>query len=278
MTDGNKTSEGANDAFHRQVKDSYAAAATAWRAGAGVVYRQLAVAMVRKGLDARWPGLERGPILDLCAGTGAVSAAFDRSSTQLVAADMVHGMLAIDADRRPPAVVCDATALAFRSRCFTAVLVAFGLNHATDPVAFLMEAGRVTVRGGTIGASTFADGWNHPFKAGIDDVLAGFGFEPPSWHIRLKHEVEPTTSTKSALVALADRAGLRDSAVVSMAVTLSLTALEVVGWRFSMASHADFVASLPDSVREEATAAAVGEVNRRWEPVVAPMLVLTAQA
>ena len=248
-----------------------------WQAGASVVYRTLAEAMVREGIAAKWPGLERGPILDLCSGTGVVSAAFEGSAVELVAADLAVEMLMVEVGRRPPAVVCDATALAFRSGCFAAVLVAFGLNHATDPVAFLAEAGRVTARGGTIGASTFADGWNHPAKAAVDGVLARFGFEPPPWHVRLKHEVEPATSTEPALVALAHRAGLRHPAVASIAVTLPLTALEVIGWRFSMASHATFVSSLPASVRAQAADAALAEVNRRWEPVVAPMLVLTAQ-
>ena len=267
-----------DDTFRRQIRDAYAAAAAVWQAGASVVYGQLAAALVREGVAAQWPGLDCGPVLDLCAGTGAVSAAFDLSATQVIAADLAVEMLRVNVERRPPAVVCQATALAFRSRCFAAVLVAFGLNHATDPVALLVEAGRVTAPGGTIGASTFADGWNHPAKAAVDDVLVRYGFEPPSWHVRLKHEVEPTTSTRSALVTLAGRAGLRYPTVRFMPVSLSLTALEVVGWRFSMASHAAFVSSLPVSERAEATEAAVAEVDRRWEPVVAPMHVLRAQA
>ena len=278
MIDEGDSCDDRDDTFRRSVRDSYAAAASVWQAGASVVYRKLAEAMVREGLAAKWPGLDRGPILDLCAGTGVVSAAFEGSAVELVAADLAVEMLMVEVGRRPPAVVCDATALAFRSGCFAAVLVAFGLNHATDPVAFLAEAGRVTARGGTIGASTFAEGWNHPAKAAVDEVLARFGFTPPPWHVRLKDEVEPATSTEPVLLALAGRAGLRHPAVASIAVTLPLTTLEVVGWRFSMASHAAFVSSLPVTQRAEAVDAAMAAVNRRWEPFVAPMLVLTAQA
>lgn len=263
---------GADD-FRRQLGSAYGAAAESWAAGAAVVYSQLAGALVDQV-----PVIDRGPLLDLCAGTGAASVALARRGHTVVAVDLAPEMLAVDRDRRPPAVAADAYALPFRSRSFAAVVVAFGLNHATDPAAFLAEAGRVAQRGCIVATSTFAAGWTHPAKPAVDDTLALFGFRSPEWHLQLKCNVEPATAGPAALEATAARAGLRDAQVATIDVAVAATVEEVVGWRCSMASHVGFLAALPAEARRRATEAAVVEVRRRWEPLVISMLVLTARA
>lgn len=263
---------GADD-FRRQVGAAYRAAAQSWAAGAAIVYNQLAEALV-----AELPAIDRGPLLDLCAGTGAASMALRRRARTVFAVDVAPTMLAVDCDQRPPAVVADAFDLPFRSHSFAAVVVAFGLNHATDPVAFLAEAGRVTRRGGIVATSTFAAGWSHPAKVAVDDSLAALGSRPPEWYVALKRNIEPATADPSTLEAIVARAGLHEPRVMQIAVAVEATVEEIVKWRFSMPSHVGFLAALPPETQRAATEAAVLEVRRRWAPLVVTMQVLIAHA
>lgn len=259
--------------FGRQLGSAYEAAASAWAVGASIVYDRLAEALV-----AELPLIDRGPVLDLCAGTGAASAALVRRGVPLIAVDFAVAMLAVDRDTRPPAVAADGFVLPFRPHVFAAVVAAFGVNHAADPVAFLSETKRVTSAGGLVGTSTFATGWAHPAKSAVDDVLGTFGFRAPDWHRQLKRDVEPATASVGALVAIAERAGLHDARATLIEVVPDVTAEEIVGWRFSMASHVDFVSALSTEARRRATKAAIAEVRERWEPFVVPMLVMSARA
>lgn len=131
----------ADAAFRREVGAAYATAASSWAAGAGFVYARLADALV-----ARLPIVGHGLVLDLCAGTGAATAPLVRRGCAVIAVDLVPDMLLVDASERPPAVAADAFALPFRDRSLAAVVVACGLNHAPDPVAFLAESRRVTAQ------------------------------------------------------------------------------------------------------------------------------------
>ena len=81
-----------------------------------------------------------------------------------VAVDAAYGMLAADRARRPAAVVGDACALPLRNRAVDAVVAAFSLNHLDDPVAGLREAARVTLPGGALLASAYAEDDTHPGK------------------------------------------------------------------------------------------------------------------
>lgn len=258
--------------YRSDVRSAYDVAASGWAAGAGVIYRALADALV-----ALLPSHGPGTVLDLCAGTGAASAALARRGLAVIAADVSAQMLRLSRGERPPAVTADAVALPFRGGAFASVVVAFGLNHAPEPVAFLRETRRVVRAGGIVVASTFAGGWPHPAKAAVDDVLEGFGFRPPAWHDRLKREVELHTGSEQALLNIAQRANLRDARASLVEVAPAVTVDQVVGWRFSMASHAGFVAALPQTTRQQAAIDAAAEVRRRWQPFVVPMLALIAR-
>ena len=257
-----------------QIASAYDASARSWASGATIVYAGLADALVARLDDAD----ARGPVLDLCAGAGAASVSLVRRAARVIALDFAWSMLVVERDRRPPAVAGDANRLPFRSACFSAVVVACGLNHAPDPVAFLVEAGRVTRVGGVVLTSTFARGWDHPAKAAVDEVLTGLGYRAPAWHASLKHDVEPVTATPERLVDVATRAGLGDVSVERVDVAVDVSPEQAVEWRFAMASHAPFVASLASSVRDRAAAAAAALVGRHWVPVCPPLLILHARA
>ncbi len=258
--------------FRDEVRFAYDVAAPGWANGAGVVYGALAEELV-----ALLPSPVPGTVLDLCAGTGVVSAVLGRRGLPVIAADLAEEMLRVNRSHRPASVAADAVALPFRSAAFGAVVVAFGLNHTPDPVGFLSETCRVTAAGGSVLASTFAGGWPHPAKAVVDEVLAGFGFRSPGWYDRLKRELEGLTGSLQALLDIAQRAELRDVQALLIEVAPPVTVDEVVGWRFSMASHAGFIASLPAATRRHVAKVAATEVRRCWEPLVIPMLVLSAR-
>jgi demethylmenaquinone methyltransferase/2-methoxy-6-polyprenyl-1,4-benzoquinol methylase len=137
------------------------------------------------GQDRRWrravaaavgarPG-ER--VLDLAAGTGAVSRVLAEAGADCVACDFSFGMLEVGAMRlarsghpgRPgpggngPAataattgrgavrfVAGDALALPLRNGAFDAVTISFGLRNVADPAAALAEMRRVTKPGGRL--------------------------------------------------------------------------------------------------------------------------------
>jgi SAM-dependent methyltransferase len=273
----NAALDAADDAFRRRLGTAYGAAAHTWATGAAVVYDALAEALVDE-LAGELAACDEQPVLDLCAGTGAASAAMVRRGWAVVAADLSLEMLRVDRARRPPAVAADAGSLPFRAGGFAAVVIAFGVNHATDPVAFLAAAQRATRPGGTVATSTFMGGWAHPAKAAVDDVLASFGYASPEWHRRLKDDVEPATASPTALARVAEQAGLGSVHVRVVEVALDISAEAVVGWRCAMASHAGFVESLPPVSQRRATELAVAEVRRRWQPLVVPILVMSARA
>lgn len=249
----------------------YATAAAAWSTGAAVVYDQLAEVLV----DQLGPTGD-GPVLDLCAGTGAVSRVLVRLGANTMALDLAPAMLRLARDVRPPAVVGHGLWLPFRSAAFAAVVVAFGLNHAADPVRFLAEAARTLQPGGTVLTSTFARAWSHPAKEAVDAQLQRLGFRAPAWHAVLKDEREPVTAEPDALQRVARAAGLLRVDVREIAVDLELTPAQAVAWRLSMASHAPFVAGLDPSEREQLRRAAERAVQQQWEPVRPRMLVLRA--
>ena len=263
----------ADDAYVGAMTAAYDASAASWFSGASVFYGQLAARVVDL-----LPDDVVGPVLDLCAGAGAASAPLKARRWSVVGLDRSAAMLQVARVSRPPAVCADAFAMPFPPRTFGAVVVACGLNHATDPLAFLQEALRVTRRGGSVLASTFASGWSYDGKTAVDDALAGFGYRSPAWHEQLKHEVEPATADRSALLALGGLAGMVGSHVERLDVALDLSPQDIVSWRFGMASHAPFVAGLSVEEARLAVRAAVEAVSARWEPMVVPLLVLRGLA
>jgi demethylmenaquinone methyltransferase / 2-methoxy-6-polyprenyl-1,4-benzoquinol methylase len=128
-------------------------------------------------IDKRWraqtaklapPGpVERGPILDLCTGTGDLALAYDRAANgtvPIVAADFCPEMLVRGAKKAEAAgaasrinfIEADAQALPFPSDSFQLVTVAFGLRNVTKTDAGLAEMVRVARPGGTIAILEFS--------------------------------------------------------------------------------------------------------------------------
>jgi demethylmenaquinone methyltransferase / 2-methoxy-6-polyprenyl-1,4-benzoquinol methylase len=126
------------------------------------------------GQDRRWrraaaaalAAREGERILDLAAGTGAVSQCLTSGGADCVACDFSLGMLQVGAIRlgsnvsgRPASrpgrgtvrfVAGDALALPFRAGAFDAVTISFGLRNVADPAAALAEMRRVTRPGGRL--------------------------------------------------------------------------------------------------------------------------------
>jgi demethylmenaquinone methyltransferase/2-methoxy-6-polyprenyl-1,4-benzoquinol methylase len=120
----------------------------------------------RRAVTAALAATEGERVLDLAAGTGAVSRSLTRAGADCVACDFSLGMLQVGAIRLgrdagagpagPPArgkvrfVAGDALELPFRAGAFDAVTISFGLRNVADPAAALAEMRRVTRPGGRL--------------------------------------------------------------------------------------------------------------------------------
>jgi SAM-dependent methyltransferase len=170
--------------------------------------------------------------------------------------------------------------LPFASSSFDMVVAGFVVNHLDAPHTALREMARVVRRGGVVLASAFETGPSHVTKEQVDRALASFGFENPAWHDALKTEREPRTGTVDGLRRVAAAGGFAsgDVDVVSGAVDSGLrTAADFVDYRFGMASHAPFVASLDAATRARAYDAALAAIGDDPPPLVPTLLVLVAR-
>lgn len=91
-------------------------------------------------------------ILDLAAGTGALSGPFHDAGATVIPVDLSAGMLAVGKQRQPalPFINADALALPFADESFDAVTISFGLRNVVNVSAALTELYRVTRRGGRV--------------------------------------------------------------------------------------------------------------------------------
>ncbi len=91
-------------------------------------------------------------VLDLAAGTGSSSIAFNLEGVRVVASDFSQGMLAEGRKRHPELefVFADATNLPFASNEFDATTISFGLRNVVDVEKALREMFRVTKPGGRV--------------------------------------------------------------------------------------------------------------------------------
>jgi SAM-dependent methyltransferase len=225
------------------TRSAYDAAADGWDAGPGPMYRDLACALVA---NAGLP-VAGATVLDLGAGTGAAGAsALAAGASRVVAADLAPAMLArCPAGLRPAAA--DASALPFRAGSFGLTLAAFCLGHLPDVPGCLREVRRVS---GAVAVSSFAPGWTHPAKRAVDDVLAGFGYQPPGWYVTFKQQTEPRSQDPDWLRAQLAKAGFGDVAVRTLSVPTPIgTPAQLAAWRLGMAHVAPFVAALPPDSR-----------------------------
>jgi ubiquinone/menaquinone biosynthesis C-methylase UbiE len=253
------------------TRAAYDSSADGWDAGPGQMYRELGRALVA---HAGEPVVGRR-VLDLGAGTGAAgAAALTAGAAQVVAADLAPGMLArCPAGLRP--VAADAAALPFRDHCFDLALAAFCLGHLPDVPACLAEVRRVSA---ALAVSSFAPGWTHPAKTAVDDVLTGFGYQPPDWYQMFKHQTEPRSQDPALLRAQLAAAGFGDVGVRMVPVTtLVATPAQLAAWRLGMAHVAPFVRALPADRRAALRRAADAAVaSTGAAALTVSMLVLTA--
>jgi hypothetical protein len=129
-----------------------------------------------------------------------------------------------------------------------------------------------------VSASVFASGWDHPVKTTVDEVLHALGWCPPEWHREMKAHTEPRVGSVEHMDAVARAAGLHEITVERVDVPMALDAAAAVAWRWSMASHASFVASLDADRRVVALAETLHRLEPVWAPVTVPMIVLAGTA
>ncbi len=248
------------------MREAYDVAAPAWRAGPARLYARLAAALV-DGLD-----LAGAAVLDAGAGTGVAGDAARRAgAARVVAVDLAPAIL-----QRPPvlAVAADLARLPFADGSFDVALAAFSLGHLTDPVPGLSALRRVA---SVLAASAFAQGWTHPAKDVVGQVLAAHGYRPPDWYVAFKAGSERRIGDPDRLAALVSAGGYGSVAVDRVEVATGLAdPADLVAWRLGMAHHAPFVAGLPpterEALREEAARLLDGA-----PPVVVSMIVVRAR-
>jgi SAM-dependent methyltransferase len=255
------------------VRRGYDGAAQDWADGAELAYGPLADALL-----AHAPDLTDRLVLDVGAGTGAVSRRLVAAGARVIAVDATWSMLAHDASSRPPAVVGDINRLPLVEDAVDGAAAAFVLNHLADPVAALVELRRVVRPGGFVVASVFSSADRAPAKAAIDDALTRAGWEPPEWYRFLK-SVDGLVGSAAAMRRAAAAAHLVRVDVAEQEVRTGLTdPRDIVRYRLSQPQNAPYVAGLTDAARRrlvEDCIAAVAATGKPFEPGV---VLLTATA
>jgi ubiquinone/menaquinone biosynthesis C-methylase UbiE len=248
------------------AREGYEDAASAWAAGAELVYGPLAGALV-----ARAPELVGRLVLDVGAGTGAVSRRLSAAGAHAIAVDASWSMLAHEASRRPPAVVGDIGRLPLVDGAVDGAAAAFVLNHVADPVAALAEMRRVVRRGGFVVASVFSSADPPAAKAAIDRALAAAGWEPPEWYRFLK-SVDSQLGSAARMRDAAHAAELDHVDVVEGRVPTGVTdPRDIVHYRLSQPQNGAFLADLSASGRRrviDECVAAVAETGQAFDPGV----------
>jgi ubiquinone/menaquinone biosynthesis C-methylase UbiE len=248
------------------VRRGYEEAAKAWAEGAELVYAPMAAALLERA-----PELEGQLVLDVGAGTGAVSRHLLRAGARALAVDASWAMLSHGAPARPPAVVGDISRLPLGDDAVDGAAAAFVLNHVADPVAALIEMRRVVRRDGFIVASVFSEGDPPAAKAAIDGVLTRAGWQPPEWYRFLK-TVGDQLGSAGSMSAAAEAAGLHHIDVVDGPVTTGVSdPRDVVRYRLSQPQGSGFLAGLGDEARArvvEECVAAVAALDAAFDPGV----------
>jgi hypothetical protein len=159
-------------------------------------------------------------------------------------------------------------------------IAGFVLSQVPDPAAVLAELSRVTRLDGTVVATAFLAGAQHPVKAAIDAVLDADGYRPPAWYAEMKRAGEGRVGTAGALRELAAEAGLLDPVVDTVQVHVSeLGVAALVAWRLGMAHVVPYLNGLDEAHRHRLTTRAAEAVADAGlgEPIPIPMLVLRAR-
>lgn len=262
------------------VRDVYSGVGPAWSSGPAAAYERMAAAAV-----ARLPATPGGwRVLDLGAGTGAVSRCIARAGGSPVALDPAHSMLRqarcdhADLDSSP--LVCtvgEAERLPFNAGCFDAVIAAFSLSHLARPAVGLREVRRVLRPAGHLLSVSFGAETAHPAKTCVDAVAERYGFRPPTWYAHLK-QLEAAMAPE-ALCALVAAVGLTATHVEEVQADTGVdTPHQLVRWRLGMAHLAPFVAGLSPGKRAQLVCEAqqaLGPSPQPWRPT---LVILSSRA
>ena len=255
------------------ARRGYEGAAAGWADDAEIVYGPMADALL-----ARAPDLAGRLVLDVGAGTGAVSRRLLAAGAHAVAVDASWPMLAHQAASRPPAAVGDISRLPLVDDAVDGAAAAFVLNHLADPGAALVEMRRVVRPGGFIVASVFSIADPPASKAAIDGVLARVGWEPPEWYQFLK-SVDGQLGTEATMRAAAQAADLDHVDVVDRPVRTGVTApRDIVRYRLSQPQRALFLAELSEPARRKVVDDCVAAVADLGEPFDPGVVLLAARA
>ena len=241
---------------------AYHLSADAWRRGPAGLYAGLADAL----LDHAQIALGGVRVLDAGAGTGvAGDAARARGAATVVAVDVAPAMLPATA------VVADLVRLPFGDNAFDLAVAGFVLGHLPEPEPGLRELRRVSA---ALLVSAFAEGWTHPAKQVVEQVLAGHGYHPPAWYAAFKNGTERRVGDPDRLAGLARAAGYTDARVERIDVAVGpATPADLVAWRLGMAHHAPFVATLAPAAEKAVRLEAERQLLDA-PPLIVPMLVL----
>jgi ubiquinone/menaquinone biosynthesis C-methylase UbiE len=258
----------------RDVTAAYEGVARSWAAGPSRVYDRLADEIV----SAYPEPIDGQHVLDIGAGTGAVSRAVARRGGGTTGVDAADDMVAHMRAQGLDAVAGDVQSLPFDDGVFDGAIAAFVLSHVEDPVRALREAGRVVRIGGVVMVAAFAARPTNASKDVVDTVAQRFGYKRPAWYERLKNELEPLTNTPQTLRACAEGARLADVVIARRVVDTGVSTPEaIVASRIGMAHLAPFVESLDGSSRAAFVAAAVAEVARDPQPLRPDVLIMSSR-
>ena len=257
-----------------ELAAAYSRSGPAWRTGPERVYDVLAEFLVDR-CPAPMPG---ALVLDLGAGTGAGGRVSARRGARVVSVDLALGMMRAGGTRLSFPVVGDAARLPFRPASFDAVVAAFSLNHLTDPVAGLRQAGQVLRPGGGLVAGVYAVGDGHPVKAATDEAAAAFGWVAPRWYRDLQTTAVPLLATVERAAAALAAAELEGRAEQAEVAVVGLAPYQLVAWRLGMAHLAPFVSVLLPAQRAALVADAMDRLGPGPPPLVRSIIVLVALA
>jgi SAM-dependent methyltransferase len=150
-------------------------------------------------------------------------------------------------------------ALPIRTRARDVVAAGFVGNHLDDPPAALRGFAHAVRPGGTVLASTWARGDEHPVKPAVEAALLRRGWRRPAWYSALKDRTTPLTDAPDSLARAAVAAGLVDVTVEVVTVDVGVDVDALIEWRMWLPPSAPFVSALrPDdraALADEARAA-----------------------
>jgi len=248
--------------------DHYAGAARRWAEGATIVYGPIA----RQLLATSPHPLGGRVVLDAGAGTGVASATLESLGARPLAIDLSYDMLAWDARRRPPATVADVTRLPLAAGSVDDTVAAFVFNHLTQPRPALLEAARVTRRGGVLLACVYANASRSDVRDAVDQGASAEGWLVPAWYRRIKQSATPLLGTAQDMARVARQVGLLEVIVDERPVDVGVTEAEqLVDYRLGQAHFAAWLEALgPDRAEQvrDRLVEAIRPIMRPYRPIV----------